>query len=140
VRGTVKITIVVLAAGAFTPGLTACGADRDAATDISGPPVVAASPVPHAEILTFVKNHLAKDEGLDLEVKESTDYVTPNTPNTATEDDSAVASFRRPHAARRTRGPLPEREGTPWCGCVLPCCMLGSSAGPEGSRRLRSGA
>jgi D-methionine transport system substrate-binding protein len=90
VRNTAKITTAVLAAGALTLGLTACGADQDAATDTSGPLVVAASPVPHAEILTFVKDNLAKDAGLDLEVKEFTDYVTPNT---ATEDGSVGANY-----------------------------------------------
>ncbi|WP_028695814.1 MetQ/NlpA family ABC transporter substrate-binding protein [Pseudomonas cremoricolorata] len=38
---------------------------------------VAASPVPHAEILNFVKPQLAK-EGVDLKVKEFTDYIQPN--------------------------------------------------------------
>ena len=38
---------------------------------------VAASPVPHAEILEFVKPALAK-EGVDLKVKVFTDYIQPN--------------------------------------------------------------
>ena len=38
---------------------------------------VAASPVPHAEILEFVKPALAK-EGVDLQIKVFTDYVQPN--------------------------------------------------------------
>jgi D-methionine transport system substrate-binding protein len=38
--------------------------------------VIAATPVPHAEILEFVKPRLAK-EGVDLEVKVFTDYVQP---------------------------------------------------------------
>ena len=38
---------------------------------------VAATPVPHAEILEFVKPVLAK-EGVDLKVKVFTDYVQPN--------------------------------------------------------------
>lgn len=38
---------------------------------------VGASPVPHAEILNSVKDRLAK-EGVDLQVVEFTDYVTPN--------------------------------------------------------------
>ncbi|AFK87567.1 MULTISPECIES: MetQ/NlpA family ABC transporter substrate-binding protein [Thermoanaerobacterium] len=40
--------------------------------------VVGATPNPHAEILNVVKPILAK-EGIDLEIKEFTDYVTPNT-------------------------------------------------------------
>ncbi|WP_194788578.1 MetQ/NlpA family ABC transporter substrate-binding protein [Pseudomonas sp. UFMG81] len=38
---------------------------------------VAATPVPHAEILNFVKPQLAK-EGVVLKVKEFTDYIQPN--------------------------------------------------------------
>ncbi|MFI8188891.1 MetQ/NlpA family ABC transporter substrate-binding protein [Streptomyces sp. NPDC085946] len=91
-RNTAKITTAVLAAGALTLGLTACGADdkESASADASAPLIVAASPVPHAEILTYVKDNLAKDAGLDLEVKEFTDYVTPNT---ATEDGSVGANY-----------------------------------------------
>ncbi|GGX27618.1 lipoprotein [Streptomyces malachitofuscus] len=89
-RNTAKITTAVLATGALTLGLTACGSGQDAASDTSGPLIVAASPVPHAEILTFVKDNLAEKAGLDLEVKEFTDYVTPNT---ATEDGSVGANF-----------------------------------------------
>ncbi|AEY88254.1 MULTISPECIES: MetQ/NlpA family ABC transporter substrate-binding protein [Streptomyces] len=90
-RNTAKFTTAVLAAGAVTFGLTACGSDKDSgSSDYSGPLVVAASPTPHAEILNFVKDKLAKKAGLDLEVKEFTDYITPNT---ATEDGSVDANY-----------------------------------------------
>ncbi|WP_405893009.1 MetQ/NlpA family ABC transporter substrate-binding protein [Streptomyces sp. NBC_00104] len=90
-RNTVKLTTAVLAAGALTLGLTACGADQsDGASDTSGPLVVAASPTPHAEILDFVKDNLAKDAGLELEVKEFSDYVLQNP---ATEDGSVDANY-----------------------------------------------
>ncbi|MGW0873146.1 MetQ/NlpA family ABC transporter substrate-binding protein [Streptomyces sp. NPDC002740] len=89
-RNTAKLATAVLAVGALTLGLTACGSDKDSASDTSGPLVVAASPTPHAEILNFVKDNLAKKAGLDLEVKEFTDYVTPNT---ATEDGSVDANY-----------------------------------------------
>lgn len=39
---------------------------------------IAASTTPHAEILASIKDQLA-DEGIDLQVKEYTDYVIPNT-------------------------------------------------------------
>lgn len=39
--------------------------------------VVAATPVPHAEILNHIKPKLA-EQGIELEVKEFTDYVQPN--------------------------------------------------------------
>ncbi|WAU80817.1 MetQ/NlpA family ABC transporter substrate-binding protein [Streptomyces sp. Qhu-G9] len=89
-RNTAKLTTAVLAAGALTLGLTACGAEKGAGSDASGPLIVAASPVPHAEILTYVRDNLAKDAGLDLQVKEFTDYVLPNT---ATEDGSVGANY-----------------------------------------------
>ncbi|MGW1621441.1 MetQ/NlpA family ABC transporter substrate-binding protein [Streptomyces sp. NPDC002172] len=92
-RNTAKLTTAVLAAGALTFGLTACGSDKDSASgsaDYSGPLVVAASPTPHAEILDYIKDNLAKKAGLDLEVKEFTDYITPNT---ATEDGSVDANY-----------------------------------------------
>ncbi|MET8978454.1 MetQ/NlpA family ABC transporter substrate-binding protein [Streptomyces sp. NPDC004539] len=92
-RNTAKITTAVLAAGALTFALSACGSDKDNASsskDYSGPLVVAASPVPHAEILDFVKDNLAKKAGLDLEVKEFQDYIVPNT---ATEDGSVGANY-----------------------------------------------
>ncbi|MCT9078109.1 MetQ/NlpA family ABC transporter substrate-binding protein [Streptomyces fulvoviolaceus] len=91
-RNTAKITTAVLAAGALTFGLTACGSDNgsSSSSDSSGPLVVAASPTPHAEILNYIKDNLAKKAGLDLEVKEFTDYVTPNT---ATEDGSVDANY-----------------------------------------------
>ncbi|MFM9696529.1 MetQ/NlpA family ABC transporter substrate-binding protein [Streptomyces europaeiscabiei] len=90
-RNTTKLTAAVLAAGALTLGLTACGADKaDSASDTSGPLVVAASPTPHADILNFVKDNLAKDAGLELEVKEFSDYVLQNP---ATEDGSVDANY-----------------------------------------------
>ncbi|MBP5940744.1 MetQ/NlpA family ABC transporter substrate-binding protein [Streptomyces acidiscabies] len=92
-RNTAKLTTAVLTAGALTLALSACGSDKDnasSATDYSGPLVVAASPVPHAEILNYVKDNLAKKAGLDLEVKEFQDYIVPNT---ATEDGSVGANY-----------------------------------------------
>ncbi len=58
--------------GAFAlASLVATGAQ--AATKLS----VAATPIPHAEILEHVKPVLAK-EGIDLDIKVFTDYVQPN--------------------------------------------------------------
>ena len=39
--------------------------------------VIAATPVPHAEILELIKPQLVKD-GIDLDIKVFTDYVQPN--------------------------------------------------------------
>ncbi len=57
--------------------LAGCGSD-DGDTDTSGPLKVAATPVPHAEILTFVKDNLAAGAGIQLEIVEFTDYIQPN--------------------------------------------------------------
>ena len=74
---------LALTAAALAVGVVACGDDEPAAsgasTDTSKPLVVGASPVPHAEILNFIKDNLAEKNGLKLEVKEFTDYVLPNT-------------------------------------------------------------
>ena len=74
---------LALTAAALAVGVVACGDDEPAAsgasTDTSKPLVVGASPVPHAEILNFIKDNLAEKAGLKLEVKEFTDYVLPNT-------------------------------------------------------------
>ncbi|MFE7956384.1 MULTISPECIES: MetQ/NlpA family ABC transporter substrate-binding protein [unclassified Streptomyces] len=78
-RNTAKITAAVLAAGALTLGLSACGSDKDSAKDPNATLTVAATPTPQGEILTYIKDNLAQKAGLKLEVKEFTDYVTPNT-------------------------------------------------------------
>ena len=39
---------------------------------------VGVSPVPHGDILKYVDENLAKDAGLDIEIKEYTDYTLPN--------------------------------------------------------------
>ncbi|WP_405620023.1 MetQ/NlpA family ABC transporter substrate-binding protein [Streptomyces sp. NBC_01511] len=94
-RTIVKITAAA-ATAALALGLTACGTDSDPAKAASGakaeskPLVVAASPVPHADILEYVKKNLADDAGLELEIKEFTDYVLPNT---ATESGEVGANF-----------------------------------------------
>ena len=51
--------------------------------------IVGATPVPHAEILEFIKPELKK-EGFELEVKEFNDYVQPNL---ATESGDLDANF-----------------------------------------------
>ncbi|MCX4662720.1 MetQ/NlpA family ABC transporter substrate-binding protein [Streptomyces uncialis] len=76
-RNAAKITTAALAAGALTLGLTACGADQDSGSD--GPLRIAATATPQAEILAYIKDNLAKKADLELEVKEFTDYVAPNT-------------------------------------------------------------
>lgn len=61
--------------------LSGCGGDKkEAAKPAADKKVVlkvGATPVPHAEILNFIKPTLAK-EGVDLQVMEFNDYVKPN--------------------------------------------------------------
>jgi D-methionine transport system substrate-binding protein len=81
-----KNCLIVATAVAFLFSLTlsGCGKDsgKDAAT-LSGSPKlkvlkIGASPAPHAEILKFIVPIL-KEKGIDLQIKEFTDYVLPNT-------------------------------------------------------------
>jgi D-methionine transport system substrate-binding protein len=66
--------------------LTGCGAGAPAAESgvesqaaASGATLkIGASPVPHAEILQYVKDNLAQQAGLNIEIQEFTDYVQPN--------------------------------------------------------------
>ncbi|TDC74903.1 MetQ/NlpA family ABC transporter substrate-binding protein [Streptomyces hainanensis] len=82
----VRTGIVLAATTALALGLAACGTDSDpdsgddaGQADANAPLTVAASPLPHAQILEFVRDNLAEDAGLDLEVQEFSDYVLPNT-------------------------------------------------------------
>lgn len=50
------------------------GADGEETTHLT----VGASAVPHAQILEYVRDNLAADAGLELEIVEFDDYVTPN--------------------------------------------------------------
>ncbi|MET9430242.1 MULTISPECIES: MetQ/NlpA family ABC transporter substrate-binding protein [unclassified Streptomyces] len=96
-RKNIKLTSAFAGITALALGLTACGTASDPGAksdsgkaDPSKALVVAASPTPHADILTFVKDNLAEKAGLKLEVKEFTDYVLPNT---ATEQGQVDANY-----------------------------------------------
>jgi len=81
-----KSVLVLLIAGLMTI-LAACG-DKPEATEGTNSNtsdnttavklVFGASPEPHAEILKFIEPQL-KEQGVELEIKEFTDYVIPNT-------------------------------------------------------------
>ncbi|HID0815659.1 MetQ/NlpA family ABC transporter substrate-binding protein [Clostridium botulinum] len=68
--------------------LTGCGSSKEEAKE-KKTIVVGATPEPHAEILKKVKPILEK-KGYTLEIKEFTDYVTPNT---ALQDGEIDANF-----------------------------------------------
>lgn len=59
-------------------GMFGCGGDKKEAADYTGPVKVGVNPGPHAEIMDNVKK-LAAKEGLEIEVVEFSDFVTPNT-------------------------------------------------------------
>ncbi|MFF3712840.1 MetQ/NlpA family ABC transporter substrate-binding protein [Streptomyces phaeochromogenes] len=68
------------AALALGLGLTACGSESGSGGGgADGPLVVGATAVPAGEVLSYIKKDLAAKNGLDLEIKEFTDYVLPNT-------------------------------------------------------------
>ncbi|MEU9737325.1 MetQ/NlpA family ABC transporter substrate-binding protein [Streptomyces sp. NPDC048002] len=73
-------TVIPAAAAALALSLTACGSGSgDGAGDGEGTLVVGATAVPAGEVLSYIEDNLAEDAGLDLEIKEFTDYVLPNT-------------------------------------------------------------
>jgi len=82
-----KNILKVILLGAIALGFSACTDDEvvEKKTAIK----VGATPVPHAEILEFVKP-LLKAKGYDLEIVEFTDYVTPNI---AVDEDELDANF-----------------------------------------------
>ena len=78
--------LTLVATGVATAlALTACGGSESAPSAVESldpaNPVtltVGASPTPHARILEFVRDNLAEEAGLDLEIQEFDDYITPN--------------------------------------------------------------
>lgn len=95
-KGTPMSNIKTILAVTFvlSAALTGCGASSDdtsaSSADPDAPLKVAATPVPHAEVLQFVEDNLAEDAGLDLEIVEFTDYVQPNV---ALDDESVDANY-----------------------------------------------
>jgi D-methionine transport system substrate-binding protein len=101
VRTTSKFSTAL--AAALTLGLAACGTASDPSEtsgattsgdsgsgDGTASLIVAATPVPHADILGFIEENLAEDAGLDLTVQEFDDYLLPNT---AVQDGEVDANF-----------------------------------------------
>lgn len=73
--------VIPAAVAALALALTACGSGSDSGTSGGGDDalVVGATAVPAGEVLTYIKDNLAEKAGLNLEIKEFTDYVLPNT-------------------------------------------------------------
>ena len=74
----------LFASGAGLAALTlaACGGGEEEASLAEEGGVttirVAATPEPHAQILTFISDNLAADAGIELEIEEHTEYPIPN--------------------------------------------------------------
>lgn len=94
-ESTAAITDASATSDLSTEATLASGTSQGSTTEsneTTGTPVklvIGATPVPHAEILNFVKP-LLEENGIELEVKEFTDYVTPNT---ALNDKQLDANF-----------------------------------------------
>ena len=63
-----------LVLSACSSGSTGSSSSSNGATTIT----VAASPSPHAKILEYIQDNLAKDAGININIKEFTDYDLPN--------------------------------------------------------------
>ena len=79
-KGTLKKALALALTGAVLVGAFAgCGAKKDSGDKKETKKIViGASPAPHADILKVAKKELKK-EGYELEIKEYSDYVQPNT-------------------------------------------------------------
>ena len=79
-KGTLKKALALALTGAVLVGAFAgCGAKKDSGDKKETKKIViGASPSPHADILKVAKKELKK-EGYELEIKEYSDYVQPNT-------------------------------------------------------------
>ncbi len=79
-KGTLKKALALALTGAVLVGAFAgCGAKKDSSDKKETKKIViGASPSPHADILKAAKKELKK-EGYELEIKEYSDYVQPNT-------------------------------------------------------------
>ena len=101
-KGTLKKALALALTGAVLVGAFAgCGAKKDSGDKKETKKIViGASPSPHADILKVAKKELKK-EGYELEIKEYSDYVQPNTalesgdlePNLATESGDLDANY-----------------------------------------------
>ena len=72
-----KILLVLCAVLTLALLIAGCGGSETKSEDGKAVLKVGATPVPHAELLNFVKPQLAK-EGVDLQIIEFSDYVKPN--------------------------------------------------------------
>ncbi|MFE9425432.1 MetQ/NlpA family ABC transporter substrate-binding protein [Kitasatospora sp. NPDC006697] len=88
-RTVLKTSIAALAVTGLTLGAAACSSSSSS-NSADKPLVVIASPTPHAQILDYIRDHLAAKAGLKLTVREVSDYTLQNP---AVQDGSADANF-----------------------------------------------
>lgn len=83
-RSALQAVAAGLSAVAFA-GLTACGSSDGAAGSATAATklTVAASPTPHAEILNDFASAKLAEQGIELVIKEYTDYILPNKDTTS---------------------------------------------------------
>jgi D-methionine transport system substrate-binding protein len=76
-----NVTTAAAAALVLGLGLTACGSGSGSGKGGGKDDtlLVGATAVPAGEVLTYIRDNLAANAGLKLEIKEFTDYVLPNT-------------------------------------------------------------
>lgn len=93
-----KAAIAAAAVLALTAGVALAGCSSPQSTSSSADPdkviTVAATPAPHAEILTEAVKPILAEEGYTLEVVEFNDYVQPNTVTEAGEVDANYFQHR----------------------------------------------
>ena len=96
-KGLALSAAIVALAAVLVLGLSGCGSSSSSSSSASASDsstdktiTVAASPTPHAEILTEAVKPVLEEAGWTLEVKEFTDYVQPNT---AVEDGEIDANY-----------------------------------------------
>ncbi|WP_037578792.1 MetQ/NlpA family ABC transporter substrate-binding protein [Phaeacidiphilus oryzae] len=87
---TAAVAAAAVVAGGVAWGVGGPASSGGSAAAADAPLTVVASPVPHAQILEYVRKNLAAKAGLKLRIEVVDDYVTPDT---AVEDGSADANY-----------------------------------------------
>jgi len=73
-----KLTAILSFSLILVLSITACAPAQTQTESSTLKVKVGASPVPHAEILAYIRDNLAEAAGLEIEIVEFTDYVQPN--------------------------------------------------------------
>ncbi|MGA4847751.1 MetQ/NlpA family ABC transporter substrate-binding protein [Streptomyces sp. G5(2025)] len=133
-----RTSVIAAAAGtlALGLGLTACGADSGNGSD-GDRLVVGATPTPAGEVLTYIQENLARKAGLDLEITEFTDYVTPNT---ALQEGSLDANLYQHTPYLKDFNASKKMDLVPVAEAYLPPMGVYAKKGTRDIAKLRAGA